>query len=281
MSAGELVATAWRAAFVSASAPVIGSVVLLAVARLVGAEWRALAVPPLALRLTVMGAALLGLAQMTIEPPAHLAVWMHPLAVGARAIVFAGAAAVAGARLARGVSRTEAGVWLVTYAWVVTPVAFDWLLGSVPGHAVSAAGMMLAAWQFAAACALALVRGVDDVRLRGDLGKLMTAGMLGVGYLAYMDFVIVWYGNLPARVPFYLDRSGMAALPGVLGALVLAIAAPVGLLASGRARLAGGSVLAGLGVFALWWIGGGVVPALAAGVVLALLLGGAARRTHG
>ena len=280
MSLAEILAATWRTVFVTAGAPAIGSVLLLAIARLVGADWRAAALPLLAMRLTVVGAALLGLAQAATVPPGHLATWMHPLAVGARAIAFAGAVAVAGTRLRNGVSRGEAGVVLAVYAWVVTPVASDWLLGQVPGHSVSAVGMILFVEQIAGACALTLMRGVAEARLRRDLGALMIAGMLGLGYLAYMDYLIVWYGNLPARVPFYLDRSGPAALPAVLGALLVGLAAPIGLLATGRARLAGGSVLVGLGLFNLWWVGGGLLSAAVAGAALALLLGFAARRAH-
>lgn len=277
MTLWTALAAAWRIAFLAAGAPVIGSVLLLAIARVVGADWHAAAPPPLAMRLVIVGSALIGVAQAATPAPPHLALWMHPLCVGARAIGATGALAYAGARLRTGAGVTFAAVTLALYAALVTPVAFDWLLGQVPGHAVSAAGMMLFAMQVAGAAALALVRGTGTTGLRRDLAKLMIAAALALGYLVFMDYLIVWFGNLPLRIGFYTARDGVGGAALVWFALAAGVALPVAALSldsSPRAeRIAGGGVLAALTAFAAWWVGGPVGGMIAgASLTVAALL---------
>lgn len=269
----ETLARALQLGFVLAGAGPIGAVLMLAVARLTGAHWAPLAralpampaVPVLALGLLAGGAAL----------PAHLATWQAAPFVAVRGVAAAAALAWAGARLAAGASATFAGVTLALYAWLVTPVATDWLMAGEPGHSVSAAGMMLFVQQIAAACAMALVAGWGGERLRGDLAKLLVAAALGLCYLAYMDYLVIWFGNLPGRVPFYAARGGPAGGAVVVVALLLGLVLPVALLVArpgepGR-RPAAASALAGLFVFDAWWIGGGPVAAVLASALPALL----------
>lgn len=288
----EAFAAALRIGFVAASAPAFGAVLLLAIARLTGADWSPLRPWARLAWLAAPVALLLGVAQAAIAPPAHLAIWMHPLFVAVRA---AGAAALlgwAGLRLAGGAGRTFAGVTLALYAALVTPIASDWLLGGVPGHPVSAVGMMLFVVQVAAACALLLLAGGGGEPMRGDLAKLMIAAALGLGYLCYMDYLIVWFGNLPAHVGFYVTRSTPGQAMLVWLTLVVGLAVPIALLAprrsADRQRWAGASVLAGLILFMAWWIGGGIVGLFGGAVLTGLLAAvaprvgiGAKERLHG
>ena len=39
-----------------------------------------------------------------------------------------------------------------------------------------------------------------------DLGKLMFAFVLLWAYLAFSQLIIIWSGNLPEEIPFYLER---------------------------------------------------------------------------
>lgn len=267
----SVLAAGWRIAFLTAAAPVLGVVLLLAVARLTGARWEGYTAPArLAPTLALaVGAGLTGFA--TAGPPAHLAVWMAPLAVTARGVAAGLALAWAAQRLRRGASATIAAIVLAVYAVVATPIAADWMLGQVPGHPVSAIGMMLTAEAIAAAAAFALVAELADERTRADLSRLAVAAALGVNYLAFMDYLIVWYGDLPARVGFYLDRDRPAL---VWAALALGLAAPIALFSLGHRRAGGGAMLAGAFLFNAWWIGGGVVAmAIAAALVAVAALG--------
>ncbi|WP_156678105.1 hypothetical protein [Sphingomonas profundi] len=271
MSVAGSLAAAWRILFLTAGAPVIGAVLLAAIGRVTGASWQAAMPSPIAPRLLIAGAALIGIAQMATPLPPHLALWMSPLFVGVRAVVATGLLAFAGARLRGGATVTEAAIVLALYAALVTPIATDWLLGHVPGHAVSSAGMMLFVEQIAGACALTLATGRGEARFRADMGKLMVAAALGLGYLAFMDYLIIWFGNLPAKIGFYAERDGAAGGALVWAALLLGLAAPIALLATGRQRLAGTAVLAALLAFNMWWIGGGP---LALVLVVALAVAG-------
>jgi hypothetical protein len=283
MSVAVILADAWRILFLSLSAPAIGGVLLAAIGRLTGARWDAALAPPLAMRLAIVGAALIGLGQLATPAPPHLAVWMSPIFVGSRAVLAAGLLAFAGARLAAGTSETVAAVVLALYAALVTPVATDWLLGQVPGHSVSSAGMMLCVEQIAGACAAMLLLGRGDVRFRADMAKLMVAAALALSYLIFMDYVILWFGNLPSRVGFYVARGTPLGGAAVSASLLLGLAVPIAALTRGGERIAGASVLVALFMANGWWVGGGMAAwvAAAAGVLLVGALMAAARRAHG
>jgi len=273
MSVATILADAWRTLFLTASAPLTGGVLLAAIGRVTGARWEAAMAPALGMRLAIVGAALIGLAQIATPPPPHLALWMSPVAVGVRAVVAVGLLAFAGARIAGGASVTFAAVMLALYAAFVTPVATDWLLGQVPGHAVSSAGMMLFVEQIAGACALVLVSGRGDARFRADMAKLMVAAALGLSYLMFMDYVILWFGNLPSRVGFYVARSNAAGAVAVWLALIAGLAMPIATLwLRVDERIAGAAVLIALFTANLWWVGGGAATWLAAAAGLAVIV---------
>lgn len=287
MSIASVLAAAWRVLFLTASAPLIGGVLLAAIGRVTGARWTDALAPPAATRLVIVGAAVLGFAQMATPLPPHLALWMNPGLVGVRAVIACGMLAFAGVRLAGGASVTFAAVMLALYAALVTPVAMDWLLGEVPGHTVSSAGMMLFVEQIAGACALVLVLGRGDARFRADMAKLMVAAALGLGYLIFMDYLILWFGNLPSRVGFYVARSSPWGAVAVWVALIAGLATPVALLMlrperSGE-QAAGVAVLIALFVTNGWWVGGGVAAWLSAAAGLALIAAGVGwwSRAHG
>lgn len=256
---------ALRLAFVLASAAPIGAVLLLAIARLTGADWPSVAAPPRVLPLFVPVAFVVMLSATGAALPAHLATWEHPLFVAVRAALTVAALAWAGARLRGGAGETFAGLTLALYAALVTPIAADWLLPAWPGHPVSAIGMMLFLLQFAAACAVGALRG--EARARRDLALLMIAALLGLCYLGFVDYLVTWYGNLPARVPFHLAKSGWLAL----AAIVIGVGGTIGAVASRREPLAALLGLAGLALFALWWVGAGIAVALIAAAATSVI----------
>lgn len=261
-------AAAWRIAFLAVGTPIMGAVLLLAIARVTGADWWPF--DPLAAKVgrLIPVAALLGLCALPNPAPAHLALWMSWWGIGLRALIATTALALASARLRSGADVTLAAIILAVTALLITPIASDWMLSQAPGHPVSAIGMMLFTQSLAGATAFALAAELGSVEFRRDMARLMIAAVLGLGYLAYMDYLIVWYGNLPSRVGFYAERSAPAQGFLVCAALAAGILAPIGLLWQSRARwserMAGLGVLAALFLFDAWWIGGGV---------LALLLG--------
>ena len=89
---------------------------------------------------------------------------------------------------------------------------------------------------------------IDD-RVRGDIGGLLIATLLGCVYLELMTYIVVWYGNLPEKVAWYVRRQ--ATLPtvaimaaAILSVLVFALLLPRSLRCSRAGlRLAGSLVL--------------------------------------
>ncbi|NTU60329.1 MAG: hypothetical protein HGA98_04645, partial [Deltaproteobacteria bacterium] len=105
--------------------------------------------------------------------------------------------------------------------------------------------------------ALAVVAGVYARRLglrpaqSHDLGNLCLGFAFTVGYLFYVQFLVTWYGNLPAETRFLVLRLREA--PWVaLGRTVLAVGfvAPVAVLLFRKAKARPG-VLAAVGCSAL------------------------------
>ena len=276
-------ADGWRAGFLLLSAPAIGAVALLLIARVVGADWDAALMPILA------GLPWLGFLAIPVVigqalfhyPDGHLHLWLSPIAFTVRsvlALLFWGGAARALCRK----TVTQPGPLLLLHGLVVSVMGYDWLLGVAPAQPESVAPMVLAVMQIGGAAALACAAGLGTAFQRRDLAYLLVACGLGLSYFLYIDFVIVWFGNLPAHVSWYVDRRilPIALLPGL--ATALGLFAPillVGLGRSDRARgWAGRSALVALGLVAVWIVagpGGWIGLSAALGAVLAI--GGLAR----
>ena len=261
-------ATGWRVAFLTVGAPIIGAVLMLVIAVLTGARWPAFEPLAAAAPIVALAAIGIGVIQLAAPPPAHLGVWQQPIAVGIRAVVAAAAIAWLGARIGRGASVTVVAIGLAIYTALVTPIGSDWMLGGDPGHSVSAIGMILFVEQIGGACAVMLVLGWGDERFLRDMGKMLAACGLGLSYLVFMDFLILWYGDLPSRIGWYTVRSTlpMELLAGA--ALVLGLFVPIGAqaLVGGRdgQRIGGASALLALALLNLWWTHAGLLAFVAA-----------------
>jgi hypothetical protein len=122
------------------------------------------------------------------------------------------------------------GPTLVVYAATVTLAAVDWVMSLDPHWFSTIFGMIFMGGQgisalcFAIAIALMLMR--EDRPLAGvikptyihDLGKLLLAFVMLWAYFSFSQFLIIWAGNLPEEIPFYVRR-----LQGGWGAAGLAL----------------------------------------------------------
>ena len=269
-------ATGWRVAFLTICGPMIGAVLMLAIARLTGADWPAFEPIALATPILLAGAIGIGLSQVASPAPSHLARWQGPIAVGMRSLVAAGAVAWTGRRIAAHTGITWVAIGLALYAVVVTVVGSDWMLGGAPGHAVSAVGMILFVEEIGGACALVLLLGWGQERFRRDMGKMLAACGLGLSYLVFMDYLVLWYGDLPSRVGWYAVRSAPPMVAIALSALGAGLVVPIAaqaLIGGDRGlRIAGGFSAIGLLLLNLWWTDAGwraFIAAVAAGWLLA------------
>jgi hypothetical protein len=278
----RVAADGWRAAFLLLSAPPLGAVALLLIAQVVGADWDAALQPLLpAVPWMALLAIPVAIGQALFHwPDAHLHVWLSPPLFAVRSLVALLFWAATARALQRG-SVARPGPLLFAHGLIVSVMAYDWLLGAAPAQPNSAAPMMLATMQIGGAAAWACAAGLGRATQRRDLAYLIVAAGIGMAYLLYMDFVIVWFGNLPGHVGWYGARHDLPAalLPGL--ALALGLLAPallVGIGRSDRARAwAGGSALLALGLIAVWMVAasGGWIALLAASTAIAIAGGSA------
>jgi hypothetical protein len=277
-------ADGWRAAFLLLSAGPIGAVSLMLIARVVGADWDAALLP---LLWPVPWLGLLAIPMVVGQalfywPAGHLHLWLSPPAFALRTAIALGFWAwIARAIVCRKI--VPAGPLLFAHGLIVSVMGYDWLLGAAPAQPNSAAPMMLAVSQIGGAAALVCAARLGTAAQRRDLAYLIVAGALGLAYLMYIDFAIVWFGDLPEHVGWYVARGALPAviLPGV--ALASGLLTPILLIGIGRKdgarRQAGLAALFGLGLTFAWIAAGpagwlGLFAALAGTMAVGGLAGG-------
>ncbi len=290
----------WWTAFVFWSGPAFGALALMLIRRLVGGDWGEAFAPELepAARAAPL-LALFALPGLLFSP--QVFDWAaHPQTVeasvrrwylGGPAFFTREAAILIGLSLIswrlpriegpRG--RLGAGLGLVFYGVAISFAAVDWILSTQTHYTSSAAGMALATQQLAAALAYAALQGrVRPARSpAGDVGALLFATLLGLSYLVFMSYLVVWYGDRPRPDAWYILRTQTPWGALVLAALALGLIAPSTLLAVRHATgtrtavaAAGASALLGLACFTLWQVGSAFGPAALPATALAFLAQG-------
>lgn len=115
--------------------------------------------------------------------------------------------------------RRFSGIGLALYGLTITFGAIDWLMSLDPLWYSTVFGVLIAAGQACAALAfvIAVVAYLGQVapfsRLAGegrvsDLGSLLLTAVIFWTYIAFVQFLIIWSGNLPEEVVWYLQRFG-------------------------------------------------------------------------
>jgi hypothetical protein len=110
------------------------------------------------------------------------------------------------------------GGGLVLMGLTITFAAVDWAMSLDPRWfstiygVIFMIGQALAALAFTILVLAALIRerpfaGVVEPAHVHDLGKLMLAFTMLWAYMHLSQFLIIWSGNLPEEIPFYLRRS--------------------------------------------------------------------------
>jgi hypothetical protein len=121
-------------------------------------------------------------------------------------------------RSARTPSRPYA-IGLIVHGLTVTVFAIDWMLSIEPDFYSTIYAMLEAAAEVVGACALALAvlaagraietmpGGEDDVALGEDVANMLFGFMLIWAYLSFMQWLIIWAGDLPEEIRWYILRS--------------------------------------------------------------------------
>ncbi len=133
------------------------------------------------------------------------------------------------------------GAGVVIVGFTVTFAAFDWAMSLDPKWFSTIYGMAffaeqgLGAMAFASAIAYLLARRPDYAKalkptVLNDLGNLMLAFVMVWAYLAFSQLLIIWAGNLPEEIRWYLRRisGGWEFLAGGLALFYFAV--PFGVL---------------------------------------------------
>jgi heme/copper-type cytochrome/quinol oxidase subunit 4 len=161
----------------------------------------------------------------------HKAVYMNPSMFVARAIFYFVVWGMLAWLLSRwsGQQEQEAGrdlrirlrgwsaAGLLLYAFTVTLASIDWVMSLDPHWSSTIYGMLFMAGQ----CLSALCVAIGMVALLGrypplseavhpevfhDLGKLVLTFVILWAYFSYSQLLIIWSGNLPDEISWYLNR---------------------------------------------------------------------------
>jgi len=135
------------------------------------------------------------------------------------------------------------GPGLVLYGLTVTFAAIDWIMSLDPKWFSTIFGLLIMGGQGLAAMAfviavmvlLATRKPMSEVlkpQHLHDLGKLMLAFLMIWAYFAFSQFLIIWAGNLPEEIPWYVKRIQSSWKWVGIGLIALHFALPFVLLLS-------------------------------------------------
>ena len=107
---------------------------------------------------------------------------------------------------------------LVLYVLTMTFASVDWLMSLEPHWFSTIFGAIVIGGQALSALAVAIIvlaalaneRPVSDVAVPArfhDLGNLLLAFLLLWAYFSFSQFLIIWAGNLPEEIPWYVHRT--------------------------------------------------------------------------
>lgn len=145
-------------------------------------------------------------------------------------------------RRSRRLQRTSA-LGLIIYGLTITLAAVDWVMSLEPEWFSTMYGVLYMAGQAVSGISLSLVvvlllerfepwsRTVTAQR-RNDLGNLLLTFVMFWAYVAFMQYLVIWSGNLPEENVWYLRRSQGGWQYVVISLMVLHFAVPFLLLLS-------------------------------------------------
>ena len=119
-------------------------------------------------------------------------------------------------RLARRMQKVSAG-GLVAYGLTITFASFDWLMSLEPHWYSTIYGVLILGGQGLTAMAFLIVVVVwlsrwpplDRIVIPGhlhDLGNLLLAFVMLWAYFSFSQYLLIWAGNLPREIAWYLHR---------------------------------------------------------------------------
>ena len=125
--------------------------------------------------------------------------------------------------------RTVSAPGLLFLVLTVTFASVDWVMSLEPEWYSTIFGLLIVVGQGLNALAMAIIvltLLVNDRQFAGklkpkhfhDLGKLLLAFVMLWAYLSFSQFLIIWSGNLPEEIPWYIKR-----MEGVWGFIAISL----------------------------------------------------------
>lgn len=260
---GGLMAHAWLAAAITVGLLPIGALAALLTWGLTGGGWGALGAPTwraLAACLPLFAIALLplllfaraalfpwtapveSLPEVVRHKQLYLNVPFFVVRAGVYFLLWLVLAFVAGAWTHRRAGGAACAAGLVALLYSLTFFGFDWMLSLEPKFYTDVFGLWLGVTAPAGAAAIVLMRAPAvgdpvDLARRADLANLWFALILGWAFLAFAQYIIIWSGNLPDEIEWYLVRGeGVWRVIGWLVCLLLFVVPSLALLFSNLKR---------------------------------------------
>jgi len=110
------------------------------------------------------------------------------------------------------------GPGIIIYALTITAASTQWVMSLEPGWASTMFPVIFAMNQFLTALAFSMamlllwasqppLKNVMRPKFQLDMGTLLLALTMFWSYTSFSQFMLVWIGNLPEEIPFFLKRS--------------------------------------------------------------------------
>lgn len=225
--------TAWHLAWVFAMSIPLGTLFLLLFADTVGSRWQE-PIRPYAnavlktLPVLLLASIPLYLNLSAVFPWANTQLaegaevirgrgsFHHPMAFVLRTALYGGvfvALAFLLWRLPAGGRLRRAPLGLILYALATTFFAFDWIMSILPGWSSTIFGVYFFNGSVVGALSVLLFmaareRSFDGApHVRHDVSKYLYVMMLFWGHVAFLQFLLIWFANIPEETHFYHLRS--------------------------------------------------------------------------
>lgn len=159
--------------------------------------------------------------------------------------------------------RKVSPIFLILFGFTATFASFDWLMSLEPNWFSTIygvyvfAGMTLSALAVLALTLYLLKRNgaIAPELIRRDhvysLGALMFAFTCFWGYIAFSQFMLIWYANIPEETVYFVKRINNGWGPVTVGLAIIRFVLPFFLLLSRHTKMDLGK-LAGIGAFILF-----------------------------
>lgn len=109
------------------------------------------------------------------------------------------------------------GAGVILYGFSITLAAIDWVMSLMPQWYSTAFGLLFGVGQMMSAMAFAIIMAaafpqkliLSKVAIADcfhDLGNLLLMFILLLAFIAFMQYLVIWSGNLPPEISWYLPR---------------------------------------------------------------------------